>query len=84
MADVVIYSEFWCPYCTRAKQLLDKKGVTYLEIEAPNGSEAREEARSLSGRTSVPQIVINGKAVGGYDDISALERAGQLDALLAS
>ncbi len=84
MAEIEIYTSLWCPYCARAKALLDKKGVAYVEHDAPSGSKKREEAAQRSGgRTSVPQIFINGQAIGGSDDLAALERAGKLDALLA-
>ncbi|MBN8891153.1 MAG: glutaredoxin 3 [Rhodospirillales bacterium 70-18] len=85
MPEIEIYTQPWCPYCTRAKQLLDKKGVAYREIDAPGGTPAREEAmRRSGGRTSVPQIFIAGRHIGGCDDIVALDRAGKLDALLAA
>jgi len=84
MPDVVIYTQDWCPYCARAKQLLTKKGVEFQEIDAPSGTEAREEAFKRSGRTSVPQIFIAGQHLGGCDDLVALERSGKLDALLAA
>ena len=85
MANVDIYVQDFCPYCARAKALLDRKGVAYNEIYAPNGSAARQEAIARSGgRTTVPQIFIGGQAVGGSDDLHALERAGKLDALLAA
>jgi glutaredoxin 3 len=83
MAEVEIYTTFWCPYCTAAKALLRKKGVAFREIDAPSGSAAREEAiRRSGGRTTVPQIFVDGAPLGGYDDIAALDRAGRLDALL--
>ncbi len=83
MADIEIYTQDFCPYCVRAKALLQQKGVTFTEIDAPGGSPARALARERSGgRTSVPQIFINGQALGGCDDLYALERAGRLDALL--
>ncbi len=80
MPIVEIYTQPWCPYCVRAKSLLSKKGVTYTEIEAPSGSRLRHEATERSGgRTSVPQIFINGEHIGGCDDLIALDRAGMLD-----
>jgi glutaredoxin 3 len=83
MAEIEIYTTFWCPYCAAAKSLLTKKGVAFREIDAPNGSAAREEAISRSGgRTTVPQVFVGGTPLGGYDDIAALDRAGRLDALL--
>ena len=84
MPEIEIYTQDWCPYCVRAKQVLDGKGVTYREIDAPGGSAAREEARARAGgRTSVPQIFVGGKHVGGCDELLALDRAGKLDAMLA-
>ncbi|MBR0652995.1 glutaredoxin 3 [Roseomonas terrae] len=84
MAKIEIYTQDFCGYCARAKALLDRKGATYDEIHAPNGSAARTEATQRSGgRTTVPQIFIDGQAIGGSDDLMALDRAGKLDALLA-
>jgi glutaredoxin 3 len=82
MPDIEIYTQDWCGYCARAKQLLDSKGVEYREIDAPGGSAARAESNARSGRTSVPQIFIDGQHIGGSDDLAALERAGKLDELL--
>ncbi len=83
MAEIEIYTTFWCPYCAAAKSLLTKKGVEYREIDAPNGSPARQEAIDRSGgRTTVPQVFVDGAALGGYDDLAALDRAGKLDPLL--
>lgn len=82
MQPVVIYSSDWCPYCIRAKQLLTHKGVTFNEIKVDGQPDARAEMTRKAGRTSVPQIWIGGRHVGGCDDLYALERAGKLDALL--
>ncbi len=84
MAKIEIYTQDWCPYCVRAKGLFDKKGVTYTEFDAPGGSAARAESAKRSGRTSVPQIFIDGKYIGGCDDLVALDRSGGLDPLLAA
>lgn len=85
MAQIEIYTTPFCPYCSRAKALLTRKGVNFEEIDAPHGSEARKAAIERSGgRTTVPQIFIDGQAVGGSDDLAALDRAGKLDALLAA
>jgi glutaredoxin 3 len=83
MAEIEIYTTFWCPYCTAAKALLTKKGIAFREIDAPSGSAARAEAMTRSGgRTTVPQVFVDGTPLGGYDDLAALDRAGRLDALL--
>ncbi len=84
MPQIEIYTQPWCPYCERAMKLLTRKGVAFHEINAPHGSPEREKAVALSGKTSVPQIVINGTLVGGCDDLMALDRAGKLDVLLAA
>ncbi|MHA3960581.1 glutaredoxin 3 [Synechococcus sp. LTW-G] len=83
MPTVEIYTWRACPFCIRAKALLDRKGVTYTEY-AIDGDQAARRAMSekAGGRTSVPQTFINGEHVGGCDDLYALERSGQLDALL--
>ena len=83
MAAIEIYTQYGCPYCTRAMALLSGKGAAFQEIKAPSGSPERATARERSGgRTSVPQIFIGGRHVGGCDDLVALDRAGQLDPLL--
>ncbi len=85
MAQVEVYTQDWCPYCARAKNLLERKGVAYAEIKAPRGSAERQAAVERSGgRTTVPQVFIDGRHVGGSDELAALERAGKLDALLVS
>jgi len=85
MAKVEIYTTAFCPYCMRAKALLERKGVAYEEYDAPHGSEARRQAIERSGgRTTVPQIFIDGQPIGGSDDLVALDRAGKLDTLLAT
>ncbi|WP_372740403.1 glutaredoxin 3 [Neptunomonas sp.] len=80
---ITVYSSDWCPFCTRAKMLLDQKGVAYQEIKVDNQPSKRAEMTKLSGRTSVPQIFIGNTHVGGCDDLYALERQGQLDTLLS-
>jgi glutaredoxin 3 len=83
MPKIEIYTQDWCPYCARAKQVFDSRGAAYTEIDAPRGSEARAEAaRRSGGRTSVPQIFVDGAHIGGCDDLLALDRAGKLDPLL--
>lgn len=78
-----MYSTAWCPYCTRARHLLEHKGVDFEDLRIEGRTDLRTEMEGRSGRTSVPQIFIGGLHIGGYDDMAALERAGKLDALLA-
>jgi glutaredoxin 3 len=83
MPEIEIYTQPWCPYCARAMSLLTSKGAAFREIEAPHGSAERAEAvRRSGGRTTVPQIFIDGRYVGGCDDLVALDRQGKLDPLL--
>lgn len=83
MPKVEIYTKFTCPYCARAKSLLDEKGVSYEEYEISMGGPQRAEMiQRANGRTTVPQIFINDVHIGGSDDLADLERAGKLDALL--
>ncbi len=84
MASVEIYTREFCGYCTRAKALLQGKGVDFVEYKAGDDMEKRREMIQRSnGGTTYPQIFINGRHVGGSDDIHALDRAGRLDPLLA-
>ena len=84
MPEIEIYTQDWCGYCARAKQLLDRKGATYREIDAPHGTPARTEAIMRSGgRSTMPQIFIGGAHIGGCDELVALDRAGTLDTVLA-
>lgn len=83
MPTIEIYTQPWCPYCVRALGLLTRKGVAFTEIDAPHGTPERAEAIQRSGSSSVPQIFIGGRSIGGCDDMMALERAGKLDAMLA-
>ncbi|MBC3385031.1 glutaredoxin 3 [Pseudomonas sp. SWRI179] len=82
MPHVVVYSSDYCPYCSRAKQLLAHKGVAFEEIKVDGKPQLRAEMTQKARRTSVPQIWIGDTHVGGCDDLFALERAGKLDALL--
>ncbi|MHA3886001.1 glutaredoxin 3 [Stutzerimonas degradans] len=82
MPNVVIYTTAWCPYCLRAKALLNSKNVAYEEISVDGNPTLRAEMASKAGRTSVPQIWIGERHIGGCDDLVALERAGRLDPLL--
>ena len=79
---VVMYTTSWCPYCARARQLLERKGVAIEEIDVEARPEARQEMMSRSGRRTVPQIFIGGTHVGGCDDLYDLEACGGLDKLL--
>jgi glutaredoxin 3 len=83
MSTVVVYSSDWCPYCMRAKALLEGKGVDFTEIKVDGKPQVRAEMASKAGRTSVPQIWIGATHVGGCDDLYALERAGKLDVMLS-
>jgi glutaredoxin 3 len=83
MPEIEIYTQPWCPYCARAISLFAAKGVAFREIDAPHGSPEREASiRRSGGRTTVPQIFIDGRHIGGSDDLAALDRAGKLDPLL--
>jgi glutaredoxin 3 len=83
MADVTIYTSDACPYCVRAKRLLDQKGVAYEQIHIGlDDFAARTRIAEITGHMTVPQIIIDGKPIGGWEQLSALDRAGQLDALL--
>ena len=83
MREVVIYTKSWCGYCTRAKQLLARKGVPFTEVEISDDDALREEmVARAGGRTTVPQIFVGGTHVGGCDDLYRLEAEGWLDALL--
>ena len=84
MAQIEIYTKFLCPYCSRAKALLKEKGAEFTEHDITMGGPKREEMLARSnGRTTVPQIFIDGRHIGGSDDLAALDRAGGLDPLLA-
>lgn len=82
MAKVVIYSSEHCPYCVQAKKLLDQKGVAYQEIRVDLDPQKKDEMIAKTGRRTVPQIFINDQAIGGCDDLMALNAAKKLDALL--
>lgn len=84
-ARVVVYSTPFCGYCSAAKRLLSAKGAAFTEVDVMMDAERRAEMLRLSGgRRTVPQIFINDRHVGGFDDLNALEQAGELDALLAA
>jgi glutaredoxin 3 len=77
-----MYTTGWCPYCSRARALLRRKGVAFDDIDVEESPEKRLEMQNRSGRRTVPQIFIGDRHVGGSDDLHALDDAGQLDALL--
>ena len=82
MPKVVIYTTDYCPFCTRAKALLRSKQVDFEEIDVNRDPLLQDEVRRLSGRRTVPQIFVDGTSVGGFDELSELDAAGELDRLL--
>jgi glutaredoxin 3 len=82
MATVKVYTKKVCPYCTRAKALLDRKGVPYQEIDAEGNDALRRWLVEATGQMTVPQIFVGDRPLGGFSDIDALDRQGKLDALL--
>ncbi len=83
MSVVIMYSSGGCPYCIRARMLLERKGVAFEDIRVDLQPGLRSEMELKSGRTSVPQIFINGRHVGGYDELYMLDLSGELDKWLA-
>lgn len=81
--SVTLYTTSWCPYCSRARALLTRKGVAFEDIDIEAAPDKRAEMQTRSGRRTVPQIFIGDQHVGGCDDLHALEQAGKLDDLLA-
>lgn len=80
MVSIVLYTTMFCPFCSRAKRLLEAKGVSYTEIDVGMDSSKRQEMMDLAGgRHTVPQIFIGERHVGGSDELVALEQAGELD-----
>ncbi|HUW29389.1 MAG TPA: glutaredoxin 3 [Sulfuriferula sp.] len=84
MSTVIMYCTAVCPYCVMAERLLQGKGVAVEKIRVDTDPARREEMMTRSGRRTVPQIFVGDTHVGGFDDLSALDRAGKLDALLKS
>jgi glutaredoxin 3 len=85
VAKVELYTTSSCPFCVRAKSLLKSKGIPFVEIDVTDDAELRQKMVELSGgRRTVPEIFINGKIVGGYDELKALNDRGELDPLLAA
>ncbi len=83
MKEVKVYSKSYCPYCTRAKQLLKSKKIPFQEIDLTNDSAAQDKLVKETGWQTVPMIFIGGKLIGGFDDLNALNQKGELEALLA-
>lgn len=83
-AEVIMYSTRFCPYCMRAKSLLDSKNANYQDIAIDGSPELRRQMMEKSGRHTVPQIWIGETHVGGFDDLYLLERQGHLDSLLSA
>ncbi|MGA2776056.1 MAG: glutaredoxin 3 [Steroidobacteraceae bacterium] len=79
---ITIYSTGWCPYCERAKNLLEQKNLAFTEINVEDDPKFRDEMVERSGRRSVPQIFFGEKHIGGCDDLFALDRSGELDRLI--
>jgi glutaredoxin 3 len=81
---VTIYTKTWCPYCMAAKDLLEQKGIPFTEVEITGKPDLRDEMLAkANGRSTVPQIFIGSRHVGGCDDLYALERRGELEKLRA-
>lgn len=82
MPEITVYSKSTCPYCHAAKALLNKKGAAFNEIDVTGDPEGQRAMAMRAGRSTVPQIFIGGKHIGGCDDLHALDAAGGLDPLL--
>ena len=82
-ATIQVYTTGYCPYCDRAKKLLEKKGASYEEINVEGDAAKRAWLLDVTGQRTVPQVFINGKSIGGFSDMAALDTAGRLDAMLA-
>lgn len=81
-AKIIMYSTRFCPYCMRARSLLDSKGAAYTDIAVDSSPELRREMTERSGRHTVPQIWIGERHIGGFDDLARLEQQGRLDEIL--
>lgn len=81
-AKVIVYSGPMCPFCTRAKRLLAERGVAFEEIDVTADPEQRRVMMEKSGRRTIPQILIDGTAIGGFEELAALDRRGELAALI--
>ncbi len=82
MARIQIYTKSACPYCVRAKALLDRKGVAYEEIDAEHDPALRDWLVGATGQRTVPQVFVDGRSLGGFSDLDALDRRGELDPIL--
>lgn len=82
-ARVVVYTTDYCPYCTRAKRLLEKKHAAYEEVNVEQRPELRSWLASASGQRTVPQVFVNNRSIGGFTDMATLDQKGELDRLLA-
>ncbi len=83
MAEVLVYRTRFCPYCVRAVRLLERRGVAFQEIDVSGDEPRRAWLRETTGQHTVPQIFINERPIGGFTELAALERSGELDQLLA-
>jgi glutaredoxin 3 len=81
-AKIVVYTTDWCPYCVRAKRLLSSRGYAFEEIDVDGDTAKRAWLVQVTGRRTVPQVFIADQPVGGFDDLAALDRAGELDKLV--
>jgi glutaredoxin 3 len=84
MKPVTLYTTDFCPFCRSAKALLDKRGVSYEEINLARDADARNKLQEITGMVTFPQIVIGDESIGGFDQLLAADRAGRLPALLAA
>jgi glutaredoxin 3 len=84
MKPVTVYTTDFCPYCHSAKALLEKRGVTYEEINLARDADARNKLQEITGMFTFPQILIDGQTIGGFDQLLAADRAGRLPELLAA
>ncbi len=82
--EVVIYTTGWCPFCMRAKALLERKGVAYTELDVESRAGLRQQMIERSGRRSVPQVFVGSTHIGGSDELAAAEQSGELDRLLTA
>jgi glutaredoxin 3 len=79
---VVIYTRDWCSYCWRIRRLLKRKGYAFEEISMTNDPEGRARLAQITGRSTVPQVIVEDRPIGGFDDMKALDRSGELDRLV--